>query len=117
LAAIRKASDGAAPKRRPPAKSPEARERQLVAMSIDEAEYQIMNHKASSQVLVHYLKLGTTRNQLEEEKLRQENLLLQARVEHLAQGGRIEELYTNALKAFGGYRGDDQEENDEESFF
>lgn len=97
--------------RRPPATTPEARENQMVALAIDLAEKQLMAGTASAQVITHYLKLGTTRETLEKEKLTRENELLKARSEAIASGARVEELYLNALNAMRSYRS-----NDEESF-
>ena len=96
---------------RPPATTPEARENQLIAAAVDLAEQQIRTGKASSQVITHYLKLGTTRERLEQDRIKQENELLKAKVENLASAGRIEDLYRNALKAMRAYSG--QPEPDE----
>lgn len=99
---------------RPPATTPEARENQLIAAAVDLAERQIQEGKASSQVITHYLKLGTTREKLEQERLRRENELLQAKVESLASAARVEELYQNALTAMRSYAGHPDEEVDDE---
>lgn len=88
-----------------PATTLDAREQQLVAMAVDLAEKQIREGTASSQVITHFLKLGTTRERLEQEKLRRENLLLESRTDEIAQKGRIEELYKDALNAMREYRG------------
>lgn len=90
---------------RPPATTPEAREQQLIAAAVDLAEEQILSGKASSQVLTHFLKLGTTREVLEKERLKNENALTQAKVENLATQGRIEGLYSEALAAMRRYSG------------
>ena len=44
-----------------PALSPEARENQLVSLAVDLAEKQLLEGTASSQVITHYLKLGSTK--------------------------------------------------------
>lgn len=93
--------------RRPPATTPEARENQLIAAAVDLAERQILEGKASSQVITHYLKLASTRERLEQERLRRENELLQAKVESLASAQKNEELYRKAIEAFASYRGED----------
>ena len=93
--------------RRPPARTLEAREQQLVSAAYDLAEQQISEGKASSQVLTHFLKLGTTREQLEQERLKRENLLLEAKAKNMASSERMEVLYEEAIKAMRGYRGDD----------
>jgi len=92
-------------RRRPRATSPEARERQLIADAEDLAEKQIQRGTASAQVITHYLKLGTTREHLEKEKLRQENELLKAKVKQLASMEHIEEMYSQALNAMRRYSG------------
>ena len=77
---------------------------------MDLAEEQILDKTASSQVITHFLKLGSVREQLEREKLIQENELLKARVEALASAGRIEELYTEAMAAMRAYNGKSNDE-------
>lgn len=102
----RKSSDSSeAPSRlrRAPATSPEARENQLIAAAVDLAEKQILEGTASSQVLTHYLKLATTREQLEKEKIRNENELLKAKVDSIKSAERMEQLYENAIEAMRGY--------------
>lgn len=102
--------DRSAKSRRPPATTPEARENQLISAAVDLAERQILEGKASSQVITHYLKLATSRERLEREKLSRENELLQAKVEAIASAQRVEELYKNALDAMRSYGGGRQEE-------
>lgn len=99
--------------RRPPAKTTEGREAQLIAKAVDLAEEQIERGVASAQVITHYLKLGTTRERLEQERLRGENELLKAKVSSLASSERIEKMYEDALKAMRSYQG--QEDPDEPS--
>lgn len=111
MAAVRKAKAPAKP-RRPPATTPDARENQLIAIAVDEAERQILAGTAASQVITHYLKLGTTRERLEQEKLKRENLLLEARVKNLASGAEIEVLYKEALKAMTSYQGAETMDDD-----
>lgn len=95
--------------RRPPAKTPEAREQQMVSAAVDLAEKQLREGTASSQVIVHYLKIATPREQLEREKLRLEGELLAVRAENLASEARVETLIGDALKAMRGYQGLDTE--------
>jgi len=100
------------PPQRPPAKTLEGRENQLVSLAIDLAETQMREGTASAQVISHYLKLGSTREGLEQERLIQENELLKARVEQLASGKRIEELYNAALNAMRTYAGQEPVEDE-----
>ena len=88
-----------------PAINPEARENQLVALAIDLAEQQLRDGTASSQVITHYLKLGTMREKLERERLAEENKLLKAKTEALQSAKEVKELYADAIKAFKNYSG------------
>lgn len=93
------------PSRLPPAHNPENRENQLVSLAVDLAERQLIDGSASSAVLVHYLKLGSTRDKLEREKIKKENRLLDIKAETLESQSRIEELYEDVLEAMKVYSG------------
>jgi hypothetical protein len=95
--------------RRPPATTPESRENQLIDLAVDLAEEQLAQGNASAQVITHYLKLGTTRERLEQERLKNENKLLTAKVEALASASRVEELYEKAVAAMRRYSGQSEE--------
>ena len=97
-----------------PAMSPEARENQMIAYAVDLAEKQLREGTASSQVITHYLKLGSSKERLEREKLERENELLRAKAESLQSAQRSEEVYKEALKAMRTYSGQitDEEEDD-----
>ena len=89
-----------------PAETPEARENQMIALATDLAEKQLREGTASSQVITHFLKLGSTKEQLELEKLKRENRLLEAKSDALESAARVEELYLKAIQSFGIYHGD-----------
>lgn len=88
-----------------PALTPEARENQLIALAMDEAERQMREGTASSQIITHFIKQGTVKAQLELERLRHENALLEAKTEAIQSAQRIEELCSNAIKAMQRYGG------------
>ena len=88
-----------------PATTPDGRENQLVSQAIDLAEQQIQSGTASSQVITHFLKLGSTREQLEQERLEHENELTRVKIEALESQKRVEELYMEALTAMRSYAG------------
>jgi hypothetical protein len=89
--------------RRRPATTPEGRENQLVAAAIDLAEKQILEGTASAQVITHYLKLGSSRERLEQERLANEVQLLEAKRDAMASAKRVEEMYAEALSAMRSY--------------
>ena len=92
-----------------PPMTDEGRENVLIGLAIDEAERQIRNGTASSQILTHYLRLGTTREKLEKERLEKEIEMLRAKTEVLESTKRVEELYSNALNAMREYSGTDSD--------
>lgn len=92
-----------------PALTPEGRESQLISLAIDRAEQQLLDGTASSQVITHYLKLGSMREKLEMEKLKRENELLQAKTENLQAMKSMEEKYEKAIKAMQAYKGYSEE--------
>jgi hypothetical protein len=91
---------------RKPATTPEGRENELVSQAVDLAEKQIRSGTASSQVITHFLKLGSTRERLEQERLEHENELTRVKIEALESQKRVEELYMEALTAMRSYAGD-----------
>lgn len=93
---------------RPPARTIDAREKEVVSLAVQLAEKQLRDGSAAPSVITHYLKLGTTSYQLELEKLRHENELLQARTENIKSLGRMEELYEKAFEALRTYQGFDE---------
>lgn len=88
-----------------PALTPEARETELVSLATDLAEQQLRDGTASSQVITHFLKLGTERERLEREKLEEENRVLRAKAEVLQSQKKSEEMFTEAINAFKKYSG------------
>ena len=97
-------SSGATPNGRP-ALTPESRELQLIALAVDLAEQQLRDGTASSQVISHFLKLGSSRAELEREKLASENELLRAKAESLQAQQRQDEMFKAAIEAMRRYQG------------
>lgn len=103
--------------RRRAATSPEQREMQLANAAYDLAEEQIQSGTASSQVITHFLKMGSTRERLEQERMRHEVELMGVKKEQLEAATRVEELYINALDAMRGYSGLSEPDQIEEGEF
>ena len=91
------------PRRRRPARSPQARENQLIQAAVDLAERQIAEGTISAQALVHYLKLASSREKLEQTRLAEQVELLRIQRESIASQKRVEELYRDAMDAFRAY--------------
>lgn len=92
-------------RKRRPATTPEGRENQLISSAFALAERQLMDGSAAATVIVHFLKLASTREALEQAKIQHENLLLSAKIEALASGKRLEELFEKAISAMRQYTG------------
>lgn len=101
-----------------PALSPEARELQLINKAYAAAERQLDEGTASSQVITHFLKLGTARAELEKEKIRAEIEEKKAKVKAIENGEEMKALYENAIRAmrdYGGYgSGNDYDEEEDD---
>jgi hypothetical protein len=102
VAARRKGSEDQRTRHKP-ARTLEERENEVVSDAIDLAHKQIREGTVSSQVLTHYIKLGSTREELEQERLRHENELTKVKIEAVESQARIEELYKSALDAMRSY--------------
>lgn len=92
-----------------PALTQEGREDQLVALAINLAEEQLLAGTASSQVISHFLKIGSTKERIEREILAEQKDLIKAKTEMLKSEKRVEELYSEALSAMRRYAGQEME--------
>jgi len=88
-----------------PATTPEELEDRMIMKAMRVAEEQMDSGTASSQVITHYLKLGSSRERLEQERLANENIVLKARAEQLESQRHVEELIGEALEAMRTYTG------------
>ncbi len=88
-----------------PALTPESRENQLISLATDLAEKQLLEGTATSQVITHYLKLGSTKERIEKEILEKQKELIEAKTEAIKSEKRIEEMYAEAIAAMREYGG------------
>ena len=111
-----KTNDKASPnnqKARPPARTPEGRENQMISLAMDLVEQRLRAGTASSQETTHFLKLGSVKERKEMLLLEQEIELKKAKTESIQSAKRVEELYLNALNAMKTYTGNSREDNDD----
>lgn len=87
------------------ASTPEAREAQMIELADALAERQLRDGSASSQVITHYLKLGSSRERVEQDKIKLEMKKLDAQVGQIAQAAKTEELFAKAIRAMRSYQG------------
>lgn len=105
MATRRRTNSQASETSRAPARTPQERENQLISLAVDLTERQLQEGTASAQVISHYLKLGSSRERLEQERLKHENALLVTKREALESEMRTADLINDALKAMQAYTG------------
>lgn len=105
MARTAKSSTSGSTRKMRPALTPEARENQMISLAVDLAEQQLREGTASSQVITHYLKLGSTKERIEKEILEKQKELISAKTRALESAERIEELYAEAISAMRRYSG------------
>lgn len=94
-----------------PGKTIEARERQLIALAVDQAEEMLREGRAPQSVLLHYLQLGASDYPLKKERLQRQNELFAAKKEAIERQETSEELYKNAIEAMQRYSGNSSQED------
>ena len=100
-----------------PGLTPESEENQMISLAYNLAKQQLMDGTASSQVITHFLKLGTTVAQLEKERLQNENKLLAAKTRAIDSTEEVKVLYKNAIKAMQKYSGHgDSDDGDDDDY-
>lgn len=105
MAKVRETAPSGSTKPMRPALTPEARENQMISYAVDLAEKQLREGTASSQVITHFLKLATVKEQLEREKIRQEIELQKAKTKALASDEELKVMYKDAIEAMKKYSG------------
>lgn len=98
-----------------PARTPEKRENQLINLAMDLAEQKLRDGTASSQLISHFLKLATTKEELENERLRADLKLSEAKVKQIEESSNRSDIYNKAIEAFRSYAVAfvDEDEDDE----
>lgn len=102
------------PRKQKPSSSPESRENQVIAMAYDLAEKQIREGTASAQVITHFLKMGSTKEREERETMKEQRKLMAAKTKSYENNQRLENLFSDALKAMRTYSGNDSSDEDED---
>lgn len=97
-----------------PARTMAGRENQLINLAVNLAEEKLRNGTASSQIINTLLQLATTKHQLENEKLRSDLRVAEAKIKSLEAQETSKDLYAEAIAAFKQYSGvEDEEEFDD----
>lgn len=96
--------------------TPEGRESYMMSLAMDQAEEMLEEHRAPQSVLIHFLKLATTKAQVELEKLKAETDLTSNKADLVESQRKSDEVAEKALAAFKTYAGinDTESEYDDE---
>lgn len=98
----------------PISRSIEESETRCIAYATRLAEQQLADGTASSQIITHYLKLGSEKSRYEAEKLKYETELIKAKTKAVESQQQTEELIRDAVKAFKHYNGQDEDDVDDD---
>lgn len=97
-----------------PAITPEGRENELISLAVDLAEQQLREGTASSQVISHFLKLGSEKGRIEKEILEKQKDLIVAKTKAISDSERLDVLYSEAINAIRSYSGMGSYEDEED---
>ena len=108
--------EGIGDKEYPPATTQDAREKQLICMAYDLAEIRMRNGTASSQEVVHFLRMGSQRDKLEKEIMGEQKKLVTAKAGAYESARNLETMINDAMEMFKVYNGKGEENEDSEIF-
>jgi len=101
-------------RRRSRAYTAEERENELTNLAYDLVEQRLRDGTATAAETVHFLKLGSSREKLERELMRQKKELEAAKTENLTSQKNAGDLYAEAIRAFARYSGNEDEDDDDD---
>lgn len=77
----------------------------MINAAMDLAERQFEDGSASPSVIVHYLKLGSSREKLEQDIMAEQRKLVVAKTSNIESQAKMETMYEDAIKAMRRYQG------------
>lgn len=92
-------------KERPRGRSRESREEQMIGYAEDLAEYQMRMGIASPSIIQHYLKLASTREELEKTRIEYQTMLFKAKADEIDQRREDARIALEAVEAMKRYSG------------
>ena len=113
---VKKVSDSNESSKMKAALTPDARENQLIYLATELAEKQLREGTASSQVITHYLKLGSSKERIEKDILEKQKELITAKTKALADAADMKQLYSEAIKAMRRYSGNGDMDDESEEY-
>lgn len=86
--------------------SPDAREDQLIALAYDTVEERMREGSATSQEIVHFLRLGSSLARLQKLELEERIELDKAKIKAYESTEEFKKLYEDAIQAMKSYSGE-----------
>ena len=106
---LRSYSEGSERYIEPPASTHEGRDAQMIDLAYACAEQRMRDGTASSQEIIHFLRLATEKTKLEEEKLRHETALLETKQHAIDAAESSNVDYANVIAHLRRYKGLDDD--------
>lgn len=82
----------------------------MIALAFDLAKKRLLEGTATSSEIVHFLKLGSTREKQEQEMMKKKMAVMEAQVKEYESGEDVKKMMEEALQAFRGYKIDSEED-------
>ena len=76
----------------------------MIALAVEQAEKMLREGTAPTQVVLHYLKLGASREKMEQELIAKQLELANAKIESLQAAKDRNDMYKAAMEAFMSYQ-------------
>ena len=99
---------------RAPAMSIDAHDNKMISLANKCAEEQLRKGTASSQIICHYLKMGSEKERLAIEREKAELELVKAKTKAIESSEQMQQMFNEAIRVFTAYRGGIDEEGDED---
>lgn len=96
-----------------PARTPEARNKQLTKLAADEAERRLRDGTASSQLVTALLNMASEKTKLEIKRLKSDLAVANAKIKQMESQTNSNDLYARAIEAFKSYSGCREDLDDE----
>lgn len=93
-----------------PSVDAEDEESKMISLAVRQAEKQLIEGTASSQIVVHYLRLGSKKAELELENAVLQNRLLEERIVNERSAAEINNLFVQVMESLTEYKAFPEEE-------
>jgi len=93
-----------------PSLDDEELENKLIALAYKQSEQQLQEGTASSQIVTHFLKLGTRKAELELEQAKLQNKLLEEKIISEQSAAEINQMFIDVMNELKNYKSDPGEE-------